>query len=378
MPAGATAAIGITICVIAFTIDGLGIMFRKNGRYLSIFLAFSFSIANASCSQTQEAQSRVQRVPLEKRQWELKSPVHYAPEEIGYDRKGRPITYDHKPRVEMLDAKAGKYLLKWIGYDRKEKTVVYQRIDAVDVIVSASVSKTPEGYLYSYQSANLPSSGTYLSGFILQNYAKDARPYEVNGVRTTLADLRLLDNFRNLWRDGSSPQVNTTTPGGILIDQMSNVIEQFSKGSWINFAPLPAYKPAITPGRTFEVKLLSSAPPGLVECRVTGGDLTIQGVDEELPAVLEDMLPGYEQFPHGNTIGPVEYLKNLPQSDKAKYILDRLPVFRKVGWITDQVIQRYEPLLKKGDLASVINASDPDLKAEQITTEVFAILQGMK
>ena len=366
---------GTTICATVSTIDGLGIVFRKNGRYLSLFLAFSFSIANSSCSQTEKAQSRAQRVPLEKRQWELKTPANYAPRELGYDRKtGKPITYDHKPRVELLDAKSGKYLLKWIGYDGKEKSVVFQRADAVDIVVSADVLEAPQGqYLYAYQAANLSSSGTYLSDFILQNYAKGSRPYEVNGVRTTLADLRLLDDFRNLARDGSSRQV-----GGIVIGQMSNLSEQFSKGSWIDFGILSTYTPQITPGKTFQVKLVSSAPPGVVECRVTGGELTLKGVDEDMPAVLEDMLPGYERYPHGYTIGPVDYLKHLPQSDKAKYLLDRLPIFRKVGWITDQVMQRYERLLKNGDLASVINSSDPDLKAEQITTEVFAILQGMK
>jgi len=343
-------------------------------RCFALTVVVGLSISSLGCSQVQQAKTKAQRAPLEKQQREYKSPVNYAPRETGYDRKtGKPIAYDHKPRIEMLDQKSGKYLLKWIGYDRKEKTVVFQRGDAVDIIVSASASKTSQGYLYSYQAANLPSSGTYLSGFILQNYAQDARPYEVNGVSTTLADLRLLDSFRNLPRDRSSPQV-----GGILIGQMSSSIEQFSKGSWINFAPLARDNPLITPGRILDVKLTSGAPPGLVECRVTGGQLTLQGVDEDMPAVLEDMLPGYEEFPHGYTIGPVENLKTLPQAEKLKYILDRLPLFRKAGWITDEVMHRYEQSLKTGDLQSLVKASAQDLETEQITTEVFAIIQGMK
>ena len=67
-------------------------------------------------------------------------------------------------------------------------------------MVGASVSETPPGqFLYAYQAANLLSSGTYLSEFILQNYAKDTRPYEVNpglvfpepekaGVRPAICD----------------------------------------------------------------------------------------------------------------------------------------------------------------------------------------------
>src|SRR5205085_2054945 len=115
----------------------------------------------------------------------------------------------------------------------------------------------------------------------------------------------------------------------VSIGEMSNHIPQFKDGKWISIAPLSTYKPQVTPGRTFEVKLTSLAPPGLVECRVTGGQLTLHGVDEDMPAVLEDMLPGYEEFPHGYTIGPVEYLKTLSQSEKAKYVLDRVLIFRK-------------------------------------------------
>jgi len=350
---------------------------RITSRCLLLFLAVGLAIANLGCSQAQQAQARVQRLALEKQQREYKSPVNYAPREVGSDPKtGKPIAYDHKPRVELSDAKAGKYLFKWIGYDGKEKTVVFQRGDAVDVLVSASVSETFQGqylYLYTYQVANLLSSGTYLSDFILQNYAKDSRPYEVNGVRTTLADLRLLDNFRNLPRDGSSRQV-----GGILIGQMSNLNEQFSKGSWIDYGILSTYKPQISPGKTFAVKITSTAPPGIVECRVTGGELTLQGVDEDMPGELEDMLPGYEQFPHGYTIGPVDHLKPLSPAEKTKYVLDQLPLFKKAGWITDKTLQRYEAQLKNGSLETISAHVQQDLKAEQITTEVLAIIQGLK
>ena len=349
--------------------------YQSQTRRVLLMFVLGMSIGTLACSQVQQAQTKVQRMPLEKQQREYKSPVNYAPRELGYDPKtGKPIAYDHKPRVELLDAKSGKYLLKWIGYDGKEKTVVFQRGDAVDVVVSASVPETSQGqYLYTYQVANLLSSGTYLSDFILQNYAKDTRPYEVNGVRTTLADLRLLDSFRNLPRDGSSRQV-----GGILIGQMSNLIEQFSKGSWINFGLLSTYKPQISPGKIFEVKITSTSPPGIVECRVTGGQLTLQGVDEDMPAVLEDMLPGYEQLPRGYTIGPVEHLKTLSPSEKTKYVLDQLPLFKKAGWITDQTLQRYEAQLKNGSLETNSAHVEEDLKAEQITTEVFAIIQGLK
>lgn len=75
-----------------------------------------------------------------------------------------------------MDAKAGKYAFKWIGVEGKEKTVIFQRADAIDVVVSATSSKTPEGqYLYTYSIENLPSSGTYLAGSTVQNFASDVK-----------------------------------------------------------------------------------------------------------------------------------------------------------------------------------------------------------
>ncbi len=334
---------------------------RIIGRCLLLFLAVGFAIANLGCSQVQQAQARVQRVALERQQREYKSPVNYAPRELGYDPKtGKPISYDHKPRVELLDAKAGKYLLKWIGYDGKEKIVVYQRGDAIDVIVKAMVSKTAAGkYVDIYDADNLPSSGSHLSRLMLQNFASDTKPIEVDGRSTTFTGIRGLET-------------------AVHFGEMSNVIPQFKDGKWISIAPLSTYTPQVTAGRTFEVKLASSAPPGLVECRVTGGELTLQGVDEDMPGELEDMLPGYEEFPHGYTIGPVEYLKTLSPTEKSKYVLERLPIFKKAGWINDQALQRYEAELKNGSLETISAHVEEDLKAEQITTEVFAIIQGMK
>ncbi len=328
-------------------------------RRLRPVLALAFPLITFSFFPLQQAQSRAQRVPLEKQKREYKSPVNYAPREVSYDPKtGKPIAYDHKPRVEVLDAKAGKYLLKWTGYDGKEKTVVYQRGDAIDVIVKAMVSKTANGkYVYTYDADNLPSSGSHISHLILQNFASYTRPIEVDGRSTNFTGIRGLET-------------------AVHFGEMSNVIPQFKEGKWISIAPLSTYKPQVTPGRTFEVKLASSAPPGLVECRVTGGELTLQGVDEDMPGELEDLLPSYEQFPHGYTIGPVEYLKTLSPSEKSKYLLERLPIFKKAGWITDQALQRYEAQLKNGSLETISIHAEEDLKAEQITTEVVAIIQG--
>src|SRR6266496_3288589 len=315
-------------------------------RCLPLFFSVGFAIANLGCSETQQAQTRTQRVPLEKQQREYKSPVNYAPREIGYDRKtGKPITYDHKPRFELLDAKTGKYLLKWIGYDGKEKTVTFQRADAIDLIVSGTTSQPSDGrYLYSYDLQNMQTSGTYLSGFTVQNFSSD----------TTVVNGR----------------------GGYL-GRMSGTIPQFKEGNWTFFGAT-YFEQEVPPGRGITVSISSIAPPGLVSCRVTGGQLALSGSDEDMPAVLEEMLPGYDEWPSGYTIGPVESLKGLSSAERAKYLLERMPIFKKAGWITEDGMHRYEESLKKGNLTSVINASVRDLRTEQITSEAFAIVQGMK
>ncbi|MGH9942886.1 MAG: hypothetical protein ACRD9R_11085 [Pyrinomonadaceae bacterium] len=294
----------------------------------------------------QQAQSRVQRQPLEKQQREYKTPTNYEPHERGYDPKtGKTITYDHQPRVELVDAKAGKYAFKWIGVDGKEKTVIFQRADAIDVVVSATVSKTTEGkYHYNYEVQNLPSSGTYLSGFIVQNFVSDVK----------------LDN-----------------KGGMFTGAMSNAIYEFREGNWIHFADA-SDDLQLDPGQTVKLQLTSSAPPGLVGCRAVGGELSLEGVGEDMPLALERLLPGYEEFPKGRTIGPVDSLQTLSLAEEAKYLLDNLPQFRKLGWMTDAALSRYEQRLKSGDLEAVRKRLEQNLKDEQITTEVFAIIEAMK
>lgn len=309
---------------------------------IAILAALLFGLA---CSSSQRAQTKVQRQPLEKQQREYKSPTNYEWRDRGYNPKtGKMITYDHKPRVELLDAKAGKYAFKWIAYDGKEKTVIFQRADAIDVIVSASVSKTPEGqYLYRYEAQNLPSSGTYVSGFAVQNFASD---------------------------------VKRITHGGYS-GQMSNLIYQFREGNWIRFGE-SFFGKVFDPGQQIKIEIASSAPPGLVGCRAHGGESTLEGAGEDMPMVLENLLPGYEEWPKGYTIGPVDNLKSASSAERAKYVLDKLPQFRKLGWMTDEAVVRYEQQLKRNNLESLLNRLEQDLKSEQITTEIFAIVEAMK
>ncbi len=83
---------------------------------------------------------KIKREPLQKSGTILKSPVRY--EKRAGIESGKEVAYDPKPRVELVDARAGKYEFKWIGYDGKEKVIAYQRADAIDAVVSGSVEKS--------------------------------------------------------------------------------------------------------------------------------------------------------------------------------------------------------------------------------------------
>ena len=314
------------------------------GQHFAAIVIFYILALLAGCSTSQYAQTKVQRKPLDKHYREYKTPSNYERRDRGYDtRTGEMITYDHKPRVEVLDEKAGKYAFKWIGYDGREKTVIFQRGDVLDIVVSASVTKaSDQRYVYSYELRNLPSSATYLKRFLVQNFASDTQP----------------------------------TEGAFLALNVSNAIHQFREGRWLSFSDVSDHV-QINPGQSVTVQLTSSAPPGIVECRASI-ETALTGADEEMPSALENLLPGYEDFPKGHTIGPIESLKTLSSQNKVQYLLEKLPQCRDLGWITEDAFRRYERQLKDNKLPAVVNGLDYDLKTQQITSEVFAMVQALK
>lgn len=292
---------------------------------------------------------KTKRLPLQKKQVTLQSPREYLKRVLRVDAKtGEQILYDPKPRIALMDAKSGKYYLKWIGYDGKEKVVIYQRPDAVDVIVSASVVRNSTGqFVYQYTAQNLPTSGEYLGNFMVQTLTSDIIP---NTLPTQI------DN--------------------IFIGRMSDNI--FEEGKWINFAPLPP-RPRVNPGQSITFQLTSSSPPGLVMCRVNGGDWGMNGAGEEMPWELENALPNrYRALPSGYTIGPINNLKALSAVERANYLLKLLPKFKELGWITADALPWYQQTLSGNLLGAVYERTKQDLKEGNITTEVFAMIQAIK
>ena len=293
---------------------------------------------------------KLQRLPLQKKKIEVKSPSSWSKSARIDPRTKKEVPFDPKPRIELADARASKYSLKWIGYDGKEKVVVYQRPDCVDVVVAALAKRSSSGtYEYEYNVRSLATSGDYLHGFAVQNFGPVTSPKRPSIIENVFAG-----------------------------DMIDNPFDS-SGGNWIRFAPLPPH-PKVQPGQTIRFKLYSSSPPGLVMCRVDGGDHVMKGVGEDMPGELGESLDalGYKAWPSGYTIGPVERLKTLSKPERAKYVLQLLPQFQKLGWMTAKARQRYENILRREDLEGAYKRAEQDLKAGTITTEVLSILQGLK
>jgi hypothetical protein len=276
---------------------------------------------------------------------DLKLLNNYQPRVRGYDPKtGTPITYDHKPRLEIVNRKARKYVLRWIGFDGQEKSATFQSSDAIDAMVVASVSRTALGdYLYTYEVKNLPSSGAFLKRFVVQNVA---------------------------------PDVKAENDGKLMPFSISNEIPFFDKGNWLTFADV-SDEVQIDPGQSVLVHLTSSAPPGVVRC-LASAETIVEGADEDTPRELESLIAGFDEYPHGYTIGPVDSLKSLSINERVEYLLENLSVFGKAGWITEDAVEKYQALLKSGDLKPILQQSEQDVRTEQITPEVYEIIQAMK
>jgi hypothetical protein len=115
----------------------------------------------------------------------------------------------------------------------------------------------------------------------------------------------------------------------------------------------------------------------LVECRA-GAESEIEGADEEMPGDIAPLLNAYGEYLHGWTVGPLDDLKSYSSDQKVKYLLAKLPRFRELGWITDEAFNRYQQMLNNHDLNSLLAHLDEDLRLEQITTELFAIIEATR
>ena len=311
-------------------------------RYLILIFILFLQIACYTSAQ-QPPQQKVQRQSLTRVSVKLEVPKDYQKRDLDDETN----LYDHKPRVIVVNEKAGKYEFRWIGYDGKEKVIKYQRLGAIDVLVSAKLQKVENGkYLYTYTVENLSSSANNLSGLWVQNYASESKPVELD-----------FDN--------------------IIIGKVLNIVRGFTEGKWWRYGILETYKPVIAPGSKIELQLESPAPPGLVACKADGGEFGVKGVGEDMPPELENLMHATKDLPFGYTIGPIDRLAEMNKSEKAKYVLENLSKFQEVGWMSSGTAQIYESILKRENLAGALKQAKKDLSNEFITSEVFSIIEGL-
>ena len=133
--------------------------------------------------------------------------------------------------------------------------------------------------------------------------------------------------------------------------------------------------PLVGPGRGVELTLDSSAPPGLVECSVTGGVFGMKGVGEEMPQELENVLPGYEIWPRCLTLGPHDWLQTATVSDKVAYVRKLVPRMRELGWLTASASRWYAENLTSENFGLVLRRVEDDYRKGEITSEVRDLIK---
>ncbi len=245
-------------------------------------------------------------------------------------------------QIRVLDRKKGVYSLEWIGNDGSLKSITYHRPDQSIVVVSASRVATQQGErVYRYELKNDPSSGQYLSGFTVQTFSSGARPVSIAGA---------------------------------YVGRMAKHIPEFSQGTWYRYGN-NIFGDEIVPGTSIVIELASIAPAEVVECKVNSGPMKMIGVGEEMPPEIADRLPGYEAWPSGHTIGPSDNPKLTTFAGRAEYVLSKIELLSRLGWLHPSRVDDYRTLLanspSESSLESLIRE---DFEKGLATSEILALL----
>ena len=256
----------------------------------------------------------------------------------------RVVDSQRQAPIRAIDLRAGIYELRWVGRDGAEKSVTYQRPDAIDVAVEARVAWFRGRFEYSYTSRNMASSAETLAGVVIQTLADHVEP------------LASADTYVGRMR-----------------------VPLFTPGIWLRFARRSDSGDPVSPGRSFEFRLISAAPPGLVKCAAHGGPLTIAGVGEDIPAELVALLPGDGAWPTGYTVGPVDRLTSMSDAERAIQFLAWTPelVKQRVGY-TPASSDGYRSILVADPRMSTLRGEiQRDEAVGLVTSEVAALAIGL-
>lgn len=243
--------------------------------------------------------------------------------------------------IRMIDGEVGKYSLEWQDREGQKLAIEYYRPDTVNAIVAAKVGPGKRRkYKYSYAIQNTTDSGQYLSGLIVQSFVDDVAPIVI---------------------------------GNAHVGTMGSHIEQFSDGAWWRFGN-DSFGEGVSPGSAATQQLESDFPPALVKCKIHGGPMRMVGVGEEMPYELESLLPAYEAWPSGFTIGPSDDPSLLSFDGRSSYLLEILDATVDLGWTSSDVFNKYERLLADANEANIKSEVLKDIANGLITSEIAAIL----
>ena len=276
----------------------------------------------------------VKRRPLEMVEFEITSPAPYALRLRRDSAQTEPIEFDPELSIRRVDEGSGRYFLEWRGSGGERKRMEYVRPDTVEVVVAASVGPgTLKKYRYHYELRNSKNSAQYMSGFFIQTLASDviAKPMKENAY----------------------------------VGHMGKHIPQFSHGTWVSFGK-SNFGDEVQPGVISSVWIESDSPPGPVYCRVHGGPMKMIGIGEELPLEIGDVLPGYESWPIGITIGPSEEFAGLEFEDRVHYLDKWFNAITLLGWAKPSVIGQYRQATNRAEITA------PDFRVLQDQLETHS------
>lgn len=101
----------------------------------------------------------------------------------------------------------------------------------------------------------------------------------------------------------------------------------------------------------------------------------MKGVGEHMPQELENVLPGYADWPHGYIIGPHDWLKTASNNDKISYVKKLVPRMRELGWLTPSKSRWYEQNLGHKNLGVILQHVEDDFRNGEITSEVRDLIK---
>ena len=260
-----------------------------------------------------------------------------------YDETERRIVrFDAAYSTREVDPESGRIEIAWTTRSGQRKSFVYQRLDAIELSVEVTVERLPSGiYRYTYVLGNSAASRLPLTGFVVQNFASDARAVK-------------------------KPE--------LFAGEMSSDVPGFAKGKWVLYGK-SYFGDTVVPGSRARAVIESASPPGVVGCRAYGGEIFGRYPDDT-PTAVQDAIGRqyYGLWCTGITIGPVASVGRMRTGEKRAYLLDQLPRMRAAGWITSEAEAWYTEHFgrTKEPLARQLRS---DLADGQITSE-FALIVG--